>query len=72
MCLFVKQISDEYTQYKAQEDNMLLFGGQLEIEDIKNAEPAMRVVPVTREEFLMLENQAFLNFLKTFGISKVN
>ena len=49
---------------------MLLFGGQLEIEDIKNAEPAMRVVPVTREEFLMLENQAFLNFLKTFGISR--
>ena len=51
MCQFVKKISSEYSEFKADEEKLLLFGGLLEAEDLKVAQPSMRVVPVTREEF---------------------
>lgn len=34
---YIKAISDEYTAFRAEEDNMVLFGGDLELHDIKRA-----------------------------------
>ena len=38
--------------------------------DISNANCAMRVVPITREEFKMVQNESFVTFLATFGIER--
>lgn len=34
---YIQSISGEYTAFRAEEDNMILFGGDLELMDIKRA-----------------------------------
>jgi hypothetical protein len=60
---YIKAISDEYVAYRKQEDDMVLFGGELELQDIKRvatksgAKEAKHmltpfvVVPLTRNDF---------------------
>lgn len=38
--------------------------------DIRNSKPAMRVVPVTKDEFNMLSNSNFVAFLATFSVQR--
>ena len=68
MCMFVKQIQEEYSEFRSEEDNAILFGRQVEMSDIRNANCGMRVVPVGKEEFKMMQNQYFVAFLATFGV----
>ena len=70
MCMFVKQVQEEYSEFKSEEDNAILFGRQIEMADIRNAHCGMRVVPVTNEEFKMIQNPYFVMFLATFGIQR--
>ena len=70
MCHFIRQIQEEYAEFKSEEDNAVLFGRQIEMADIRNAGCAMRVVPTTKDEFKMLQNQYFIAFLSTFGIQR--
>jgi hypothetical protein len=34
---YINNICDEYSAYRADEDNMVLFGGELELQDIKRS-----------------------------------
>ena len=70
MCHFVKQIQEEYTEFKSEEDNAILFGRTIEMADIRNSNCAMRVVPVTKDEFKMVQNPYFVAFLATFCVQR--
>lgn len=49
----------------------MLFGRDIDMADINNSKQmAMRVVPITQDEFKMLANPAFKNFLAAFGIRR--
>jgi hypothetical protein len=66
----IKQVSDEYTEFKKTESNMILFGRQTDMDDIRNANMHMRVVPTTDAEFQLLQNPAFVPFLSIFGVRR--
>ena len=68
--MFVRQIQEEYSEFRSEEDNAILFGRQIEMSDIRNTNCAMRVVPVTKDEFKMMQNQHFVMFLATFGVQR--
>ena len=54
MCNYVKQVQEEYTEFKLEEDNAILFGRNIEMADIRNSNCSMKVVPVTKDEFKMV------------------
>jgi len=61
----------EHREHKKAEEDAILFGRNLEMADIRNSlNLAMRVVPVTAEEFKMLKVAPFVAFLAAFGIRK--
>ena len=71
MCDYLHEIQIEHKEYKKAGEDAILFGRELEMADIRNSKNlAMRVVPVTQDEFKMLKNGAFINFLGAFGIRK--
>ena len=71
MCDYLNEIQIEHKEYKKAGEDAILFGRNLEMADIRNSKNlAMRVVPVTQDEFKMLKNGAFINFLGAFGIRK--
>jgi len=77
-------IYQEYAEFRQQEDDMVLFGGELELQDIKRAvtksgealsasqmQTPFVIVPVSRQDFRMLSDPLFLQLLACFGV-KVN
>ena len=68
MCDYVKTIQEEYSEFKKREEDALLFGREADYVAIKEQEPSMRIVPVTKGELRLLSNQYFVAFLTTFGI----
>lgn len=72
MCEYVKDIQTEYAEYVTCKEDLILFGHEQDMADIvnNNDKCQMTVVPVTQEEFQMVQNQQFLTFLNAFGISK--
>ena len=71
MCAYLKQIQEEHKEYKRAEDDAILFGRNIDLADLRNAKnTAMRVVPVTQEEFKLLRSSAFIAFLAAFGIRR--
>ena len=71
MCEFLRAIQIDHKDYKRVEEDTILFGHNLEMADMRNSKNlAMRVVPVTQEEFRMIRNGAFIAFLSAFGIRK--
>jgi len=71
MCDYLCTIQEEHREYKKAEEDAVLFGRNLEMADMRNSTNlAMRVVPVTQDEFKMLNNVAFIRFLAAFGIRK--
>ena len=71
MCQYLKSIQVEYSDYKRAEEDAILFGRNLDMADIRNSSNlAMRVVPVTTEEFNMLRSSPFVAFLSAFGVRR--
>ena len=71
MCAYLKQIQSEHSEYKKAEDDAILFGRSLEMADFRNSkQTAMRVVPITQDEFKMLRSGPFVAFLAAFGIRR--
>lgn len=72
MCGYLRQIQAEHKDYKRAEEDAILFGRSLEMADIRNSKysSAMRVVPITQEEFKMLKSAPFVAFLAAFGIRR--
>jgi len=71
MCNYLKQIQEDHKEHKKAEEDAILFGRSLEMADIRNSKDlAMRVIPVTQEEFKMLRTGPFVAFLAAFGIRK--
>lgn len=71
MCIYLSSIQKEHAEYKRAEEDAILFGRNLEMADIRNnSSLAMRVVPVTPEEFNMLKFGPFVAFLGAFGVRK--
>ena len=71
MVEYLRQIQQEHKEFKREEENAILFGRKVEMADIRNSSNmAMRVVPVTQEEFKLLRNNAFVAFLSSFGIRR--
>ena len=71
MCDYLTDIQQEHMAYKKAEEDAILFGRNIDMADIQNSKNlAMRVVPVTQEEFKMLRTGAFIAFLAAFGIRR--
>ena len=80
---YIQGIFDDYKDYREEEDNLILFGGNLELEDIKreaqNSSTSASVdstlmkvpfvvVPVDLNDFNKLSDIRFLRLLASFGI----
>ena len=51
MCAFVSLVSQDFSLFKKEEANKILFGRKTEMDDIRLAQMLMRVVPSTDQEF---------------------
>lgn len=49
--LFIKGVMQEFIQFKQEESNCILFGRKTEMDDIRNAQMQMRIVPTSNKEF---------------------
>ena len=73
MCNYLREIQAEHKDYKKAEEDTSLFGRNLEMADMRNSKTlAMRVVPVSPQEFKMLKCGPFIAFLAAFGIRRPN
>ena len=71
MCEYLSEIQAEHKAYKRAEEDAILFGRNLDMADMQNSENlAMRVLPVTQDEFKMMRTGAFIHFLAAFGIRR--
>jgi len=71
MSAYLKQIQLEHKEHKKAEEDAILFGRNLDMADLRNSKStAMRVVPVTQDEFKMLRSGPFLAFLAAFGVRR--
>jgi hypothetical protein len=79
---YIQAIYKEYAEFRTQEDNLVLFGSTLELEDIKRcAQRALGedlnatqmqtpfvILPITRNDFQKLSDPVFLQLLACFGV----
>jgi hypothetical protein len=70
MCSFVFEICTDYAEFKKEESNKILFGRKTELDDIRNAQMHMRVIPYDPLQFHLIANPTFVNFLGTFGVKR--
>lgn len=77
------EIQAEYASFVEAQDNLILFGSETDLKDIKRctleraegstseAKPhaPFVIVPVTRDQFTMLSDSDFLKLIRIFGIS---
>ena len=76
---YLKCISEEYTEFRKVEDDMVLFGGELELSDIKRCveggstaqqmQVPFVIVPIVREDFEKLSDIHFLQLQACFGVN---
>ena len=73
VCKMIQQIATDFAEFKTEEDNLVLFAKKTDLADLNrpSADRAMRIVPVTRDEFKWLNNLRFVNFLRAcFGVHR--
>lgn len=81
---YIKGICQDYQEFRKVEDNLVLFGGELELNDIKRvaqlkSDQVKRdasqmqcpfvIVPVSRTDFKMLSDPAMLQLMACFGVN---
>lgn len=81
---YIRKICEDYEEFRKTEDNLVLFGGELELNDIKRvaqlrSEQVSRdstqmqtpfvIVPVSRTDFQMLSDPALLQLLSIYGVN---
>ena len=80
---YIGNICNEYTEFRQKQDDMVLFGDELELADIKrsvqqssksanlnakNMQIPFTIVPLTRNDFRKLSDPVFLHLLACFGV----
>lgn len=80
---YISNVCHEYTEFRKKQDDMVLFGDELELADIKravqqtsksatlsarNMQIPFTIVPLTRNDFRKLSDPLFLHLLTCFGV----
>jgi hypothetical protein len=65
---YLHKIAGDFQRFKQEEENLLLFGSQQDIEDFHRGKVEFTVVPLAREDFDMLKDHDFLRLLDVFGV----
>ena len=56
-------------EHEERRENKILFGSNLDLMDLRR-DTAMRMVPVTRDDFKICSNARFVAYMQMFGIEK--
>lgn len=67
---YIRDIQKSFLQFKEKEASTYLFGTPSELEDMRRAKAHFTIVPITNEQFDMINDRLFLDLLSSIDVKQ--